>query len=154
MTDESDPRLTRSPLELTLVDRHGEEVTFTARPFSDENFIELNQWIRREYMNRIEDSVSELQSPSLRDKVISGAIATVPTIDYMDRSLGSAMFTSIDGLAKAMQISLRDDMPEVSLQEIRTLMLIKVNRKAAAQFWTETNLDQVSGETKDPPGES
>ena len=118
----SDPRLTRTAVPFKLVDEDGNKLELFARPFSDDNFTELNQWIRREYINRIEDACSEMTDPHLRDRVINAAIATVPTLDYMDRSIGTSMFSSVDGLAKALSITLREDNPDITPERLKSLM--------------------------------
>lgn len=150
----TDKRLARDPTSIQLVTHNGKQVSFTGRPLDDDTLEELSEWIRSEYMRRASAACKGLPSEHV-ERILSAAAINVPTMDYLDRGLGSRMMSSIDGLAYVLWLSVREDHRDASPKSLRSLMSIRSNMAEAARYWMAANLgiaDDAGGD-KQPTGE-
>ena len=143
MTD--DPRLTRSAIPLVLYDGD-EELNYTIIPFSDSDYISFNAWLRQEYMRRLEESL-KYSSKDFALTVIATAASKVPEISCFDGNHGQRLFASVDGLAHALTLCIKEPIEKSTL--IR-LLGDRRNEAEATKVWSDSNLGEID---EDSPNE-
>lgn len=151
-TRDNDPRLTRAVVPLYLNDENGEEQEFLSRPLSDKDMDEIDAWLRREFVKRVEDAISPSSSKVMVQAAAGQIVATVPTISFMDGAIGSRMASSTVGLSRIVWQSLRAEHPNLAFHRIKALLMNESNRKASQKHWRDTNVgggSSTEGKPKD-----
>ena len=143
---DSDPRLTRSVVPLILKEHDGAEVELAFRPFSDDDFVEYDAWLRSLYMARVEASCNGL-SARFVSAAIAQALKEVASIGIFDAHIGHSIFTTIDGMIHALWISCRDD-SDLEEADFRRLLSLKPNQIKTANHWADVNLGPVDKKGK------
>ncbi len=149
---ESDPRLSRTALPLDLVDAEGNKVELYFKPYCDNDYAEMDSWLRHTYMERLEGSLQG-RGTQFASMAINAALAVIPTMSMFDKSYGSKLFSTTDGLTHAMWICCRDHNEDISKARIVELFKISANTKAAIKKWSDANVGEESGNSG-KPGES
>lgn len=144
-----DTRLTRSRVPIEFRDAKGKKKVLQTRALSDDDMIEIDDWLRREYMRRVEASISDLTNETLRERMVATAVRNVATLGMLDGRDGSAMVATVDGLSRILWQSMREDHEELTHQGLkRLLMADPANMTTGQEHWTEINIGKTGGGKK------
>lgn len=147
-TRDNDPRLTGAATPLTLEGDDGETIELSTRPLTDRDMDELDAWLRREYVARLE-AATEGASESMRRDVMIHVASTVPSVHFMDAGIGSRMIASPVGLARLIWQSCRRDQPDLKFARLKSMLIRVDNRKKARRHWEDQNIGPSSSPGKE-----
>lgn len=122
--------LTNAPVYLYLFDENGQELEFKWRALDDIQVSELDEWLRARHLKTVYKSLDGIKDAALRAEILEAGNRHSVGISWMSPE-GRKSLSTVDGMAKLTQLSVSQDSPNVTFEQMRKLMLNPANVQRA-----------------------
>ncbi len=125
--------LTATPVEFII-----DDVTYKMSPLTDRDIAELDEWVQSRFIRAARESLDETTPADIWERTMRLAMREALTLSWM-RPPASAIFQSIDGLARLAWQSMKRNHPDLSVQNIRHLLFDPQNIDKVQEAFQRAN---------------
>lgn len=108
-------------------------------PLTDRDIIELDEWVRAEFIAAARDSLEGETDAALRAETLAVAMREAQGMTFMSGH-GPRVLATPAGLSRLLFVSARKRHPELKEDELRPLLLDPNNRDAVNEAFARVNL--------------
>lgn len=141
--------LVAAPVELTLGDK-----TYVMSPLTDRDYSELDQYVQSRYIEAALRAAESFKSREMWDRVMTLAMQTAVGLSW-SASPGVRVWGTLDGITRLIWQGVKRNMPEVTHEELRPLLVDQRNVEKANEFFKRVNRvpKATADDTPDPGGD-
>jgi hypothetical protein len=106
-------------------------VEYRFAPLNLADIEELDNWIRKEYMKRVQSCIPDGTSPKDREEALGIGLKTAVNLTWLSGQ-GAQLIASVRGMAKIAQLGLIKNHPEMTYEKL--LDILKADRQALEEL--------------------
>lgn len=126
------------------------EFTLTMRSLDDESLVAMDEWVRSRAMKTALSSIDSFAPGPARQSYIDQAIRTASSFTWMSGE-GAKIMGSIEGVAKMMHESVKQDHPDLTIDRVRRMFFDSRNiTRFNAHFKRLNSMRSGDGAQKKP----
>lgn len=153
----TDARLTKAAHPLTLLydDNDGvtREVIYEMTPMSDKDMVEVDEWLRANYIRTARSSLPSDATQLERDETLTIAMREAQSISFMSGQ-GAQMIGTVSGLARLIWQTVKHRHPDVSYESLRSKLFNPANVREGNRVWKQLNLGKKGEGENESKGKS
>lgn len=112
-------------------------------PLTDGDFEQLNNWLRSGVIQMARQSMTPDMTSEEREETLAVAMREARKMSYLSEA-GRAALASVDGTAQLVWLGLRHNHPNLTADEVRSLVFGGDDSLAVLKVWEEINLGESS----------
>lgn len=130
-----------------LILENGKELRMS--PLTDRDIAELDQWVQARLIQNARKSLPPDATQADRDETLRLAMQESLTVSWLT-GVGAKMMLTVDGIARLAWQGVHKNHPDITLDQLQTLMFKEENVKRAYAAFKRAN-PPASGPVKGPP---
>jgi cytochrome c553 len=111
---------------------------FLMSPLNDQDIAELDLWMSSYYLKMVRASLEDETNQALRDETIRVASREALSLSIMTRD-GQKILATVNGMTRLLWQSIKLNHPNVTVHELRAMLLSKENMTRVNEAFAKTN---------------